>query len=115
MTTWPSVTAGSGKSVTYCSLSSPPCSRSTTAFMLEVSDSMAVRIAKPCEDRRLCAVRGNREAHDRATGQHRGKDHVARSLDLLTADALRGLAIASGEGFHQGLVLVLQVLRTFAQ
>ena len=41
--------------------------------------------------------------------------HVARGFDLLAADALRGFAVAARERFDERLVLVLHLLRAFAQ
>src|SRR4051812_43225194 len=99
MTTWPSVTCGSGKSVTYCRLSRLPCSRNTTAFM-RFSDSYLTQPQKGRRDaRELCAVDSDGEIQDRTAGEYGGKNHVARVFDLIATNALGRFAVASRKGF----------------
>src|SRR3954470_14581821 len=112
MTTWPSTTAGSGKSDTYSRLSSVPCCFKTTALIVFSGSS---RGCCSLNGGGLAALVRQSEIHHGRACHDRRQHHVARGFDLFTRYALGRFTIAAHQRFQQCTVFVLQFLRTVAQ
>src|SRR4051812_4217059 len=114
MTTCPSTAVGSGKSLTYCSRSRPPCSRKTTALM--ISPGRYVGSRTPAGRGGCFRMRSGAGCRNGDAARHdRGKNHVARRFDLVARQALGIIGIAARERADERLVLALELLRAVAQ